>query len=61
MAHILQALRIKRKYAKNQKAKYTITYKKVTEIKNITQNGVTSKYTYTTYKKIITPKQNLSY
>lgn len=61
MAHLLQALRIKRKKAKNDNAKYTISYKKVTKTKTITENGVTNKYTYTTYEKVITPKQSLSY
>ncbi len=61
MARILQALRIKRKQAKNTKAKYTISYKRVVKTKEVTQNGITSKYTYITYEKVITPKQNLSY
>lgn len=62
MAHIFQALKIRRREATNKNAKYTVTYKRVTKTKIITDaNGVTSKYTYTTYEKTITPKQSLSY
>ena len=59
MAKVAQG--IKYKYAKNANAKYKVTYRKYTytETKNV--NGVSTKYTYSTYKKAITPKKNLSY
>ena len=58
MARVFQGIRLKR--AKSTAAKYKVTYTKVVnaEVRNV--NGVPTKYSYTTYKKVITPKK-LSY
>ena len=61
MARVTQGIKYKYAASKNTNAKYKVTYRKYTytETKNV--NGVPTKYTYSAYKKVITPKKNLSY
>ena len=60
MAKVSQGVKLTYKATKNNNAKYTISYKKVISTATKIENGKVTKYSYTTYKKVITPKK-LSY
>ena len=62
MAKVSQGIKLKYAKSKNENAKYKLTYKKVIKTETRIVNGKPTKYTYTTYEKVITPKkQSLSY
>ena len=62
MARVFQGIKLKYATAKNDNAKYKLTYKKVIKTQTVIKDGKATKYSYVSYEKVITPKkQSLSY